>query len=420
MNEIKKPHIVIVGAGFGGVAVAKKFKNEQVDITVVDRNNYHLFQPLLYQVSTACLAVDEIAYPIRGFFRSQKNASFRMAEVQDFKLDENKIITDTGEIEYDYLVMAVGATTNFFGMKTVEEHSFGMKSLEEAVGIRNHILKMFELAAYETDPLKRKQLLTFICVGGGPTGVEEAGSISELVYHVMTKEYHHLNFDEVDIKLLEAMDKVLPMMPPSLQQETVRVLRSKKIDVRLETQVMDYDGQVITLKSGEKIPTKTVIWAAGVKAVPLVSKMGAEIDRAGRVIVNPYLQVPNYTNVFAIGDMAHFLQDERPLATIAPVATQQAAVVVTNILHHMKGEAMKTFRYEDVGSMATIGRGDAVMSKGSMKSAGFIAWAAWMLVHLIRLAGTHTNITVTLKWIWNFCSGTRLGRIITRHAVIKE
>lgn len=411
----KKPHIIVIGAGFGGVKVAKGLAKHDVNITLIDRNNFHLFQPLLYQVSTAVLSIDEIAYPIRAFFRNKKNVNFYLGEVIDFSLKDKKVITDKGDLYYDYLVVAAGATTNFFGMETVEKNSFGMKTLEESVEIRNHVLEMFEQASKESDLEKRRELLTFICVGGGPTGVEEAGSLSELIYGVMENEYHNIDFAEVDIKLIEATDKVLPMMPECLRKKTVDVLQSKKIDVRLETQVMNYDGESLTFKSGEVIKTKTVIWAAGVKAVPIVAKLGAEVDRAGRVIVNEYLQVPNYPEVYAIGDNAHFMQDGHPLATIAPVATQQASVCINNIRTSMNNLSdFKAFHYDDVGSMATIGRGDAVMCKGSMKSSGFIAWCAWMLVHLLRLAGTHTNITVTLKWIWNFFSGTRLGRIITK------
>ncbi|MBP2630491.1 MAG: putative dehydrogenase [Firmicutes bacterium] len=414
IDNVKRPHIVIVGAGFGGVKVAQGFADKNVDVTLVDRNNYHLFQPLLYQVSTACLSTDEIAYPIRAFFRNHKNVNFHLGEVEDFDLDHKTIITTTGKITYDYLVMAAGATTNFFGMESVEKNSFAMKTLEESVTIRNHVLSVIEEASREADPQKRKQLLTFVCVGGGPTGVEEAGSLSELMYNVMREEYHNLDLNEVDIKLIEATDKVLPMMPESLRNSTVNTLRKKRVDVRLETQVMNYDGENLTFKSGEVIPTKTVIWAAGVKAVPIVAKMGAEMDRAGRVIINEYLQLPNRPEVYAIGDMAHFLQDGRPLATIAPVATQQAVVCINNIMGDINGQPMKTFHYEDVGSMATIGRGDAVMCKGDMKFDGFIAWFAWMLIHLLRLAGFHTNVTVVLKWIWNYFSDTRLGRIITR------
>lgn len=415
LNGTKRPHVVIVGAGFGGIKAAKSLAKENVDITLIDRNNYHLFQPLLYQVSTAVLSEEEIAYPVRAFFRKNKNVDFFLGDVTDFDLETKQVVTAQGNVDYDYLIVAAGATTNYFGMESVEKNSFAMKTLGDSVKIRNHILRIFEQAAKEPDAAKRRELLTFVCVGGGPTGVEEAGALSELIYSVMRNEYHNMDFSEVDIKLIEATDRVLPMMPESLRDETVSVLRSKKVDVRLSTQVMDYDGRKLSFKDGEVVPTQTVIWAAGVKAVSIVAKLGAEIDRGGRVIVRKTLQVPGYSEVYAIGDSAHFMQGERPLATIAPVATQQAEVCVKNIINSIKGKELELFEYHDVGSMATIGCGDAVMFKGIMKSKGFIAWAAWMVVHLMRLAGTHTNMIVIMKWMWNFFSGTRLGRIITQH-----
>jgi NADH:ubiquinone reductase (H+-translocating) len=415
LNGTKRPHVVIVGAGFGGIKAAKSLAKENVDITLIDRNNYHLFQPLLYQVSTAVLSEEEIAYPVRAFFRKNKNVDFFLGDVTDFDLETKQVVTAQGNVDYDYLIVAAGATTNYFGMESVEKNSFAMKTLGDSVKIRNHILRIFEQAAKEPDAAKRRELLTFVCVGGGPTGVEEAGALSELIYSVMRNEYHNMDFSEVDIKLIEATDRVLPMMPESLRDETVSVLRSKKVDVRLNTQVMDYDGRKLSFKDGEVVPTQTVIWAAGVKAVSIVAKLGAEIDRGGRVIVRKTLQVPGYSEVYAIGDSAHFMQGERPLATIAPVATQQAEVCVKNIINSIKGKELELFEYHDVGSMATIGCGDAVMFKGIMKSKGFIAWAAWMVVHLMRLAGTHTNMIVVMKWMWNFFSGTRLGRIITQH-----
>lgn len=415
LNGAKRPHVVIVGAGFGGIKAAKSLAKENVDITLIDRNNYHLFQPLLYQVSTAVLSEEEIAYPVRAFFRKNKNVDFFLGDVTDFDLETKQVVTAQGNVDYDYLIVAAGATTNYFGMESVEKNSFAMKTLGDSVKIRNHILRIFEQAAKEPDAAKRRELLTFVCVGGGPTGVEEAGALSELIYSVMRNEYHNMDFSEVDIKLIEATDRVLPMMPESLRDETVSVLRSKKVDVRLSTQVMDYDGRKLSFKDGEVVPTQTVIWAAGVKAVSIVAKLGAEIDRGGRVIVRKTLQVPGYSEVYAIGDSAHFMQGERPLATIAPVATQQAEVCVKNIINSIKGKELELFEYHDVGSMATIGCGDAVMFKGIMKSKGFIAWAAWMVVHLMRLAGTHTNMIVIMKWMWNFFSGTRLGRIITQH-----
>ena len=410
----KRPHVVIVGAGFGGVKAATLLAKENVQVTIVDRQNFHLFQPLLYQLSTSVLSTDEIAHPIRSFFRKTPNVDLFMAKAEGVDPERKVLLTNHGEVSYDYLVLAAGATTNFFGMKGVQEHAYAMKTLQEALHIRNHVLHMFERANIRQDnEEERRRMLTFICVGGGPTGIEEAGALAELV-GIMKKEYHNINFDEVSIKLIEATDKVLPMMPPDLREETVRVLRRKGVDVMLNTQVADCDADSLTLKDGTVIPTHTVIWAAGVKAVPFLANMGAEVDRAGRVVVEKTLQVPNHPEVFAIGDNAHFMQDGRPLATVAPVATQQAAVCAANIRKLLRGDQKLTeFVYHDVGSMATIGRGDAVMCKGSFKMKGFFAWSAWLIVHLMRLAGIYANVTVTLKWMWNYLSGTRLGRIVT-------
>ena len=412
----KRPHVVILGAGFGGIKAAKLFENKDVDVTVVDQNNYHLFQPLLYQVSTSILSEDEISYPIRAFFQKHQNIDFFMAKATGFD-PANKIVkTDHGDISYDYLIIAAGATTNYFGMKSVEENSFPMKTLRESTELRNHLIRSFEHAArIENDDDLRKAFMRVVVVGGGPTGVEESGAISELVYKSFKKDYHNLNMDDVDIKLIEATDKILPMMPETLRNDTVKVLRGKNVDVRLETMVKDYDGEYITLKCGdkvEKIRTRTVIWAAGVKAQPIAAALGAEVDRAGRIVVEKTTQVKGFPEIYAIGDCAHFEQGGRPLPTIAPAAYEAAETSVKNIMHAIKGEPQETFVYKDLGSMATIGAGDAVMFKGVMKSKGLIAWVAWMAVHVLRLAGPLTNVTVIFKWVMNYFFGVRMARII--------
>lgn len=413
------PHVVIVGAGFGGIKLAKVLAKENVKITIVDRHNFHLFQPLLYQVSTAVLSEDEIAYPIRAFFRNYNNVDLFMAKAEGLDQKRKVLLTNHGEVSYDYLVLAAGATTNFFGMESVEKNSFGMKTLQEALHIRNHVLHMFERAnKHQDNEIERRRMLTFVVVGGGPTGIEEAGAISELI-SIQKQEYHNLDFNEVSVTLIEATAHVLPMMPQELQDKTVQVLRGKGVEVLLNTQVVDYDGNNLSLKDGTIIPTRTVIWAAGVKAVPFIAECGAEVDRAGRVIVEENLLVKGSDCVFAIGDCANFCHGtERPLPTVAPVATQQAVLCRRNIMHLIRGgsvDALEKFHYKDLGAMATIGRGEAVVAKTSMnpQMTGFIAWCAWMFVHLIRLAGAHTNFTVAIKWIWNLISGIRLGRIIT-------
>lgn len=340
-----------------------------------------------------------------------------MAKAQGVDQNRKVLLTNHGEIPYDYLVLSAGATTNFFGMDRVEKNSFGMKTLQEAIHIRNHVLHMFERAdKREDDETERRRMLTFVVVGGGPTGIEEAGAISELI-GIQKKEFHQLDFNEVSIKLIEATPNVLPMMAPNLRDYTVEVLRKKGVDVMLDTQVVDYDGNTLKLKDGSEIPTKTVIWAAGVKAVPFIANCGSEVDRAGRIVVNEKLQVEGSNTVFAIGDCAHFQHGtERPLPTVAPVATQQAKTAFENIMKLIRGENdLETFHYKDLGAMATIGRGKAVVNRTKInpQMTGFIAWCAWMFVHLIRLAGAHANVTVAIKWTWNLLSGTRLGRIIT-------
>ncbi|MBP2635426.1 MAG: yjlD [Firmicutes bacterium] len=414
MKEQHQPHIVVIGAGFGGIRAARKLSKLNVQVTLIDRHNYHLFQPLLYQVSTATLSIDDIAYPIRAMIKKQKNILFRMGEVTNIDFAAKTLLVDNNEISYDYLIIAPGGTTNFFGMDSIEKNSFGLKTLDEAVTLRNHILHKFELASYEKDSVKRHSLLTFIVVGGGPTGVESAGALSELIYLVMAKEYPTLNFKEVRIVLVEASDKVLAAMPEELQEATIEKLIRKHVEVRLCVQVTDYDGQRLTLKSGEIIPTHTVIWAAGIKAASLAATLTGNHDSAGRIIVNEYLQLPDHPEVFAIGDAVHFQQDSRPLPMIAPVAIQQAETACENIANLLSQKDLHKFTYKDVGSMATIGRNAAVVNMGSLKLSGFLAWTMWLFVHILRLVDFRNRFVVFTKWVWEYFFYERLVRIITR------
>jgi len=413
-TAVKKPHIVIIGAGFGGIHTAQALAKNEVKITLIDKANYHLFQPLLYQVATAGLSVDDIAYPVRAIFREQKNVDFRLAEVSSVDFDNKVVTMNTGTISYDYLVVAAGGMTNYFGMDSMEKNGFGMKTLDESVTIRNHVLRMFELAAHEKDADKRRALLTFVIVGGGPTGVESAGALSELIYHVMIKEYHNMNFKEVRIMLVEASDKVLASMPEDLRDVTVETLIRKHVEVRMCVQVTEYDGEKMSLKGGEVIPAYTVVWAAGVKANNLIDRLAVEQASMRRAIVNEFLQLPTRPEVFVIGDAAHFIQGERPLPMVAPVATQQAAITAKNIRNLIRGKELKKFVYKDVGNMATIGRNAAVVHMGKFKSHGFFAWAIWSLVHILRLIGFRNRAVVFVKWMWDYLVYERVVRIITR------
>ena len=414
MEEQNKAHVVVIGAGFGGMRLTRTLAKADVKVTLIDKHNYHLFQPLLYQVATAGLSVDDIAYSARAIVRDRKNVIFRMGEMTDVDFSQKKVILDNGVVNYDYLVLATGGTTNFFGLESVEKHGFGMKTLDEAVTIRNHILYQFEKAAFEKDLEKRRALLTFVVVGGGPTGVESAGALSELIYLVMNKEYPNLNFKEVRIILVEASDKLFAAMPEELRDAAVDTLIRKYVEVRLCVQVTDYDGQFLQLKGGEIIPTHTVIWAAGVKAAPIMHKIIAEKDQIQRAIVNEYLQLPDHPEVFVIGDAAHVKFNGRPLPMVAPVAIQQAEIAGKNIINTIKGKGLVKYVYKNLGNMATIGRNAAVVHMGRLKMKGFFAWLIWSVVHILRLIDFRNRFLVFTKWVWDYLFYDRLVRIITR------
>lgn len=411
--ENTQPHIVIVGGGFGGLRAARALAKAPVRVTLIDRNNFHLFQPLLYQVATAGLAPEEIAYPLRGIIRRQKNLEFRMTEVQRVDADHKTLHTDSGEISYDYLIMAAGGTTNYFGMQSVEEHSFGLKEIHEATAIRNHILRQFELAGQESDLQRRRALLTFVVVGGGPTGVECAGAISELIRLVLTRDYPRLNLKDVQVILIEAADRLLANLTADLSAETAAVLTRKHVDVRFGCTVAGYDGHVLQLKDGTPLPTHTVIWAAGVRAAPVMDTLGAAQASLRRVRVTPTLHLPERPEVFVIGDAAYLEgPDGKAYPMVAPAAMQQADFAVRNILHQLHGETEENFQYKDLGSMATIGRNHAVAMVNGIKFRGIFAWFVWLLVHLMQLVGFRNRLAVLFDWTWSYFSYDRSVRLI--------
>lgn len=403
--------MVIVGAGFGGLRAAKRLARAPVRVTLLDRRNYHLFQPLLYQVATAGLGPEDIARPVRAILR-QRNLAFRLAEVTGVDFARRGVRTSTGDLDYDALVLAMGGATNWFGLAGVERHGFGMKSIEEAVAIRNHVLRQFELAVQTSDPRERRERLTFVVVGGGPTGVESAGALSELVRILLRKDHRELEPNEVRVLLLEATNALLPPMPERLREITAKTLWRKHVEVRFGAQVVDYDGERVRLDGGEVIPARTVLWAAGARAAPLADRLGLAQAGQGRIRVRDTLQVEGFDDAFLIGDASWLEAEGAPLPMMAPVARQQADVAARNVQKLLRGEALETFRYRDPGSLATIGRNAAVARLGPFQFHGFFAWVAWLVVHIVLLIGFRNRLLVLINWAWDYFFYERAVRLV--------
>jgi NADH dehydrogenase len=415
MKPEKLPHVVIVGAGFGGLETAQKLAHAPVQITLIDRHNYHLFQPLLYQIAIAGLVPSQIAYPLRTIFRRQKNLTFQMSEVTSIDFNARYIRTNGSVIAYDYLVLAIGGQTNFFGVRGAEENGFQLKSIESATGTRNHLLRMLEQASREVDIEKRKALLTFVVVGAGPTGVETAGALAELITHVMTKDYPAMDLKDVRVILLEATGNVMATYPPELRRATMKLLESKNVDILLNTRLTDYNGQRITLADGEHIDTYTLIWTAGVRSAELTDRLGVQQAASKRVRVDPTLQLPQRPEVFIIGDAA-YLEDGhgQPLPMLATVAQQEAKVAAQNLQKILKGEMPESFQYKDPGLLATIGRNAAVARIWGLSFSGFIAWVIWVVLHIYRLIGFRNRLVVLINWAWDYFFYDNQVRLITR------
>jgi len=408
------PTVVIVGAGFGGLNVARALRRAPVNVVLLDRNNYHLFQPLLYQVATAGLEPEQIAKPVRAILRAQRNFDFRMMEVSGVDFAQRRLETSAGALPYDFLVLAPGGETNFFGLEAVQRHGFGLKDIPDAVAIRNHVLTCFEQAMLEPDPERRRARLTFVAVGGGPTGVEMAGALSELIRLVLVKDYPRLNIKDVRILLLEATDRLLAAMPERLREAAGRTLWRKWIEVRFNATVADFDGERVRLKSGEVIPAHTVIWAAGVRATPLNARLGLPTGRQGRIPVEPTLQVKDHPEVYIIGDAAYREENGEPLPMVAPVAIQMGESVARNIARTLRGKPLEAFRYHDQGTLATIGRNAAVARVFGLNWSGFPAWVMWLVIHIIQLIGFRNKLFVLLNWAWDYFFYERAARLITR------
>ncbi|MBE3557686.1 MAG: NAD(P)/FAD-dependent oxidoreductase [Ktedonobacteraceae bacterium] len=410
----KRPHVIIVGGGFGGIRAAKSLAGAPVDVTVIDRSNHHLFQPLLYQVATAGLSPADISAPIRHILRKQKNTQVLMEEVTDVDLQNQRVVTRGRALPYDYLVIATGAKHSYFGHDEWEPYAPGLKSIVDATSIRRKVLTAFEAAEIESDPERIAALLTFVLVGGGPTGVEMAGAIAELARAALASDFRHINPRSTRIILVEAMPRILQAFPEELANRARKALNRLGVEVRTGAPVehIDADGVVI---GGKRLETKNVIWTAGVTASPAGRWLKAETDRAGRVKVNQDLSLPGHSNVFVIGDTASAMQDGKPLPGVAPVAMQQGRYVASVIRQRVSGYdgEIKPFRYVNKGNLATIGRSFGIADLGWLRFSGLIGWLLWLVVHIFYLIGFRNRIVVMIQWIWGYLTFQRGARLIT-------
>ena len=407
-----RPRVVIVGGGFGGLWAARALASVSVEVLMVDRNNYHTFLPLLYQVAAAELEPSQIGYPIRTILRGVHNADFVMGDVTVVDPEARQVHTKTALIDYDYLILATGSVPQFFGIPGAEAHTFTMKTMEDGIRLRNHILRIFEEAERETDPVRRQRLLTFVTIGGGPSGVEFAGALAELIHGPLAKDYPTIDLNEVRVVLVEAAPNLLITMPERLGRYTVELLARKQVEVRLTSMVSEVTKHAVCLQDGSKIFTETAVWTAGVGGQNIAQRSGLPTRRNGTVEVEPTLQIPGHPNVFVIGDLAAFKTADGYLPMVAPVAMQQGEHAAQNIGRQIKGEALQPFTYTDKGSMAVIGRNAAVANIAGRAFTGFLAWLIWIVVHVAQLIGFRNRIMVLINWAWNYILYERVVRLI--------
>lgn len=407
-----KPRVVVIGSGFGGLAVIQGLKRVPVRVTVLDRQNFHLFQPLLYQVATAALNPSDIASPIRRIVRGRRNVETQLADVTGFDLDRKVVTLADDEVPFDILVVAAGATHSYFGHPEWEEHAPGLKSIEDALTIRRRMLLAFEAAEREPDEALRREWLTFVVVGGGPTGVELAGAFRDVATMTLARDFRRIDPTSARVVLIEGAPRVLPPYPEDLSESAKKQLEGLGVEVRVGARVTKIDANGVEI-GDERIAARTVLWAAGVAASPLGKALGAPLDRAGRVMVEPDLTIPGHPDVFVIGDLAHLEQDGKPVPGVAPAAQQMGRHTARNIARKVRGEAVEPFRYVDKGSLATIGRNAAVAQIGSKRVSGFLAWFLWMSIHIFFLIGFRNRLLVMLQWAWSYISYDRGARLIT-------
>ncbi|MDR3634622.1 MAG: NAD(P)/FAD-dependent oxidoreductase [Isosphaeraceae bacterium] len=411
MTELT-PRVVIVGAGFGGLNAAQALRRARVRVTVIDRQNHHLFQPLLYQVATAALNPSDIASPVRRILRHQANAEVLLAEVSAIDLARQRVVLDDGAMAYDFLIVATGATHSYFGHDDWAQFAPGLKSIPDALEIRRRVLFAFEAAEREPDPARRRSWLTFVVVGGGPTGVELAGALSEIARHALAKDFRHIDPTQAHVILLEGTNHILPAFVAPLPEKGRRQLERLGVDVRTGQIVTAIDAAGVAI-GPDRIEARTVLWAAGVAASPLARTLGVELDRAGRVRVEPDLTVPGHPEVAVIGDLAHFDQDGALVPGVAPAAIQEARHAARNVVRSLRGQPRLPFRYRDKGSLATIGRAAGIAQIGRVRLSGLVAWLAWLFIHILFLIGFRNRVFVLFSWAWSYVTYDRGARLIT-------
>lgn len=412
-----RPHVVVIGGGFGGLTAARHLCRAPVHVTLLDRRNYHLFQPLLYQVATAALNPADIAYPIRAVLASQENARVLLAEVKAIDVGARTVTLDSGTLHYDFLVVATGATHSYFGKDPWAQLAPGLKSVEDALEIRRRIFLAYEAAERESDPELQREWLTFAVVGAGPTGVELAGALGEIGLHTLAKDFRSIDPTEVRVLLFEGKERVLTSYPEHLSEAAKRALERRHVEVRLNTLVTAIDDRSVTVKGPrgeERIGTRTVLWAAGVQASPLARYLGAPLDRTGRVIVEPDLSIPGHPEVFVIGDLAKVTSNGAEVPGVAQGALQGGKHVARIIEGEVRGARSRPpFRYRDKGNMATIGRAEAVIATKRFARHGLFAWMLWWVVHIFFLVGFRNRVYMMFHWAWSWLTYKRGSRLIT-------
>lgn len=411
MLRKEAPHVVILGGGFGGLAAARALGRAPVRVTLVDRTNHHLFQPLLYQVATAALAAPDIASPIRRLVRGQKNTTVLMADVDRIDVARRRVVLREGELAYDYLLVATGMTNAYFGHDEWARHAPGLKSLGEALEIRASILRAFEDAEREPDPEKRREHTTFVVIGGGPTGVELAGALAEIAGRTLAKDFRHFDPRHTRVVLVEAGPRILASFDPALSENAKAQLERLGIEVKTDTKVTSIEPHLVTTTGGT-YRAHTILWAAGVRASPLTADLGAELDRGGRVMVRDDLSVPDHPEIFVLGDLIAKKQDEKWLPGVAQVALQSGRHTATNVVRAIRGEERLPFVYRDKGSMATIGRAKAIAEIGKLRVTGLFAWVLWLFIHVMFLVEFRNRIAVLLEWAYAYLTWARSSRVI--------